>query len=585
MFSINNLDRLAMVIIESLHQGDEARLEKVSSQLTPIEKDTLKTLTNCWRSDVSENNEKLNDLIALCDKKEAILVDLVIAEKSLEVADIKTHNDYILKTFLAIEKAQDTLEKRFIDFSTIVKIKGFIAQNSLDKALPETETLNTSNDKFIEGYKFFLLGLIYKLKGSRYLIKAENSFKEAIKIFELYCPNSYLSNLSKLHLAFFLNTSPIELSQIADQFKKLGCAKETNLALAQYHRLTKLNKEGLVRENLADNSSSVGKYHFIGEAMQDCFRRLTIIARLSNGHVLILGQEGTGKEAFAHTIHQLSDRRDKPFIVTNCASLKNELFEAEWFGYEKGAFTGADKVKKGILEEANGGMVFLDEIGELTPQIQAKLLTVIQDGVFRRVGSNSEISINIRFIGATNQNISNMIEKDKLNRESQKPTLEGTFRSDLASRLFLKITVPPLNKRKDEIIYLADIFLSESSPNETFILDNSAKQYLLNREYPSNVRSLKNFLECAITYAKQNNKLLINSDLLLQAESLISIEIDSIEASSANLTFQEQTSRFQSNLIKQTLLRCGNNVVMAAKILGLAKTTLYDHIKRLGIET
>lgn len=171
MFSINNLDRLAMVIIESLHQGDEARLEKVSSQLTPIEKDTLKTLTNCWRSDVSENNEKLNDLIALCDKKEAILVDLVIAEKSLEVADIKTHNDYILKTFLAIEKAQDTLEKRFIDFSTIVKIKGFIAQNALDKALPQTETLNTSNDKFIEGYKYFLLGLIYKLKGSRYLIE------------------------------------------------------------------------------------------------------------------------------------------------------------------------------------------------------------------------------------------------------------------------------------------------------------------------------------------------------------------------------------------------------------------------------
>ena len=133
MSSINNLDKLAVVIIESLYQGDEARLEKVSSELTAVEQDILKNLVDCWRSDVSQNNEKLNNLIALCDKKETIFGNLVIAEKSLELITSNTHKDYILKTFLAIEKAQHKLEKRLIEFLLSSKLKVLSMETTLIK--------------------------------------------------------------------------------------------------------------------------------------------------------------------------------------------------------------------------------------------------------------------------------------------------------------------------------------------------------------------------------------------------------------------------------------------------------------------
>ena len=586
--STPNLDTLGMVIIDALYQGDEARLEKVSTQLKLLEQGILRALINCWRSDTTQNSTPLNDLISVSEKSEAILPSLIIAEKSLELGDIKTHNDFILRVFPFIDKCENKLEKKLFDFYKIIRIKGFITDNNLDKAISHIQSLDIKDsDKFIQGYKSYLLGLTYKLKSKRYSLKAQSLLREAISVFDLYQPNRYLLNLSKLHLALFLQTSPEELSQIADEFKKLGCARETNLALAQYNYLTKFTKSGLVTQDSRHSYDQVGNYYFIGESMKDSLKRLTTIALGIKGNILILGEEGTGKEVFAHTIHLLSDRTNKPFISVNCGQLKDELFETEFFGYEKGAFTGADKLKRGLLEEANGGMIFLDEIAELTPKIQTKLLTVLQDGKFRRVGSNSEITVNIRFIGATNRELTRMVERDKANREAKEPNLKDTFRSDLVSRFPWRITVPSLEKRKEEIIYLAEIFLAQLAPTEQFILDSSARAYLFAKNYPSNIRSLKDFLNCVVTYATQNKIVLITSNLLLEAESFmeIEIEIDSNDLETSSLTFQEQVKRFETNLLRKTLIQYNHNVALAAKRLGLAKTTFYDYLKRHNVNS
>ncbi|KAF0249997.1 MAG: Fis family sigma-54 specific transcriptional regulator [bacterium] len=583
-----NLDTLSMATIDALYQGDEARLEKISTELKPLEQEIFRALINCWHSDATENSTPLSDLICVSEKSESIFPSLIIAEKSLELGDIKTHDDFILRVFPFIDKCEKKLEKKLFDFYKIIKIKGFITDNSLDKAVYLVETLaDKSDDKFTQGYRFYLLGLISKLKGKRHHSKAQHYLRQAISIFEIHQPNRYLLNLSKLHLALFLETSPEELSQIAQEFKKLGCSRETNLALAEYNYITKFTKGGLVTQDFTHPYARVDNYYFIGESMKDCLRRLTTMASATRGNVLILGEEGTGKEVFAHTIYKLSDRTNKPFTIVNCSQLKNELFELEFFGCEKGAYTGATSQKRGLLEECQGGMIFLDEIAELTPQIQAKLLTVLQSGKFRRIGSNNEITVNIRFIGATNRELKKMIERDKANREANDPNIRETFRSDLSSRFPWKITVPSLDKRREEILYLAQVFLAELAPNEQFILDNSAKEYLFTRNYPSNIRSLKDFLNCTVTYAKENNLLLITDKVLLQAESFmeIEIEIDSNDLETSSLTFQEQVKRFETNLLRKTLIQYNHNVALAAKRLGLAKTTFYDYLKRHNVNS
>lgn len=577
-----NLDSLSMVIIDALYQGDEARLQKAFSELNPSEQEVLKAIIDCWRSDTCENSSPLNNLISV--SQNSVIANLIVAEKSLELGTSKLHDQFILRAFAFIDKSHKNLDKNLLNFYNIIKIKGFITNNDLDKAVSFAESLDSSLSKFIDGYKFYLLGLIYKLKSSRHRLKAEHCLREAIKIFELHHPNIYLLNLCKLHLSFFLDTSPSEISQIADQFKRLGCAKETNLALAQYNYIAK-SKEGLFIQDSHNNFTSVDGYYFIGELMKDCLRRLTTIASANSGNVLILGEEGTGKEVFAKTIHRLSSRNNKPFISFNCAQLKNELFESEFFGYEKGAFTSADKPKRGLLEEANGGTLFLDEIAELTPQIQAKLLTVLQNGVFRRIGSNNEIKVNIRFIGATNRDLSKMIQRDKTNREADNPVIKETFRSDLVSRLPLKITAPTLDKRKDEILYLSEIFLAQLAPNEKLILDNNAKSYLLKRVYPSNIRSLKDFLNCVVICAIQNKTLLITDKLLSEVETFMELESVSNNLENSNLTFEQQMNQFGTKVISKALIRSNNNVKIAAANLGLAERTFYKYIKRYGIET
>lgn len=583
-----SLDSLSLIILDSLHQGDENRLEKILSQIPSFEQQVLSSLVNCWRSDITQNNSFFNDLLKLCHETELVFPHLIAADKILEIEDLSTHNDLIFRSFRLISKSSIQLDKKLLNFYEIIKTKGFIVGNNLIKAFSNLESINYENDRFIEGYRYYLLGVIYKLRGSRNYLKARQSLEKAIDIFELYQPNKYLLNLAKFQLALFNETSPTTLSQIANEFTNVGCARDANLAIAQYNYLTKFNKDGLIVHNSRFDCEyeRVGNYYFISQIMQDCLKRLSVIAGSRSANILILGQEGTGKEVFARTIHHLSDRAHKPFLAINCSQLPNDLFEAEMFGYEKGAYTGAVTTKRGLLEECEGGIMFLDEIAELTKEAQSKLLTVLQSGTFRRMGTTREIKVDVRFIGATNREVSKMVEREKVNRRSKDPVITGTFRSDLLNRFPLRIVVPTLKQRPDEIIYLSEIFLNELAQGEQFILSEKAKNYLVNREYPSNVRSLRDFINCAIACAKDKKVAVISDKILLDAEVYVNIDTSqsSDDISVEDLTFDEQLRNFAKNLLINTMIDSNHNVKLAATRLGIAERTFYDYLKRYGIK-
>ena len=256
---------------------------------------------------------------------------------------------------------------------------------------------------------------------------------------------------------------------------------------------------GLVRENrvLQKRIESIATIpNMQGEhpKMKEVFR---VIARIapSNSTVLIVGESGTGKELIARAIHEGSPRQDKPFIAINCAAIPDTLIESELFGHEKGSFTGADTREIGIFEAANGGTVFLDEIGEMNVSMQAKLLRAIQEKEIRRVGGKVNIGLDVRLVSATNKELEQEIKK-------------GTFREDLFYRLnVIRVNLPPLRERGSDIKTLAEFFLAKYSKAAGIELDGISRQtlkLLMNYSWPGNVRQLESVIERSVLMAESN---------------------------------------------------------------------------------
>jgi transcriptional regulator with GAF, ATPase, and Fis domain len=226
------------------------------------------------------------------------------------------------------------------------------------------------------------------------------------------------------------------------------------------------------------------------------------VAKSESTSVLIEGESGSGKELIAHLIHELSVRHDKPLLELNCAAIPRELLESELFGHEKGAFTDARQQKQGLLELASGGTLFLDEVGEMSLQIQVKLLRVLERMTFKRVGGTKDITVSVRIISATNQNLESMVR-------------EGAFREDLFYRLkVVPIRVPPLRERREDILPLARHFLDQFSRTfgKSFAsIDPEAERILLNYPWPGNIRELRNLFERIV---------LLNQATSLQAQHL-----------------------------------------------------------------
>ncbi len=290
--------------------------------------------------------------------------------------------------------------------------------------------------------------------------------------------------------------------------------------------------------------------------------------------VMVLGENGTGKELVAKSIHYLSDRRDKPFVDINCAAIPDDLLEAELFGYEKGAFTGANTRKIGKLEIADGGTLFLDEVADMSLSAQAKLLRVLEEQEFSRLGSNQKIKVDLRVISATNKNIEEEVKK-------------GNFRQDLAYRLaVVPLTVPPLRERNGDIILLAEYFLKKSALENKVkppTLSEEVKEAFLNYEWPGNVRELKNLMERLCIFAGGREITLSDlPDYILgkekemvpsfkSSEDCIPIEIKPLKE------FREEAEK---KLIEKSLEIYKHNLKEVAKALKVDLSSLYRKMKQ-----
>lgn len=344
---------------------------------------------------------------------------------------------------------------------------------------------------------------------------------------------------------------------------------------AQVNERQQLERENdRMRYELGENQ---GFENIIGHssAMRSVYLEMAKVAR-STANVLLLGESGTGKELLAQAIHYASDRRSGPFVAVNCAALPEGLIESELFGHEKGAFTGAIKQRIGRFEEASEGTLFLDEIGDIPVQTQVKLLRVLQEKIFERVGSQQPLRTNARIIAATSRNLEKM--KD-----------EGSFREDLYYRLaVLPIAVPPLRSRKVDIISLADFFLTKYNKRynkHVLRLSTPAIDMLMSYHWPGNVRELENMIERAVI---MSNSSVINAvDLppslqTAQATGTENILPDHRDAQ-PGAALELLTAAFETELITAALKRTKGNVSAAARELSTTIRKLNYRIRQLHI--
>jgi len=286
--------------------------------------------------------------------------------------------------------------------------------------------------------------------------------------------------------------------------------------------------------------------------------------------ILVTGESGSGKEVFARYIHMKSKRADGPFVAVNCGALPENLIESELFGHVKGAFTGAVMTKKGLIEEANQGTLFLDEVGELLPSAQVKLLRFLQDTTVRQVGGTDERVVDVRIMAATNRNLAQAVE-------------EGKFREDLFYRLnVIHITLPPLRERKENIAKLAAFFTVKYSTNMDKappVMDPHAMAILQNYSFPGNIRELENVIERAVILSEGG--IIKPEDLpaqLIQERPKLAAANNAVEEEL--LSLQELEKRH----IERVLQKMNYNQSLAARHLGLSRTTLWRKIKEHDIQ-
>ena len=326
----------------------------------------------------------------------------------------------------------------------------------------------------------------------------------------------------------------------------------------------------LQQENTQLRQELVGKYRFENMVarsakMEDVLRLVGQVAQ-SDATVLILGESGTGKELIAKAIHYHSPRKDKPLITVNCPSIPENLLESELFGHVKGAFTGAIKDRKGKFELADGGSIFLDEIGDLPEHLQAKLLRVLQEQEFERLGDSRPIQVNVRVIAATNKELMQQVQ-------------EGKFREDLYYRLsVVPITLPPLRERKEEIPYLVDFFLERYGKGGKFVIEPDVISALQSYDWPGNVRELENAIERAVILAEGNR---ISLECLPPH-----IFTQPPRPSSATGEIKEENlslEQIEKTAIMDALKRTGGNQTRAAQLLKIPRHVLIYRMKKLGI--
>ncbi len=328
---------------------------------------------------------------------------------------------------------------------------------------------------------------------------------------------------------------------------------------------------GLRKENILLRERSQKKY-FMVKGISKAFKEVENLIEScaqSNSRILITGENGTGKEVIARKIHEKSRRRDAPFIAVNCAAIPDTLIEAELFGYQKGAFTGAMDNKKGKFELADNGTIFLDEIADMSLEAQSKVLRVLEEMQFERVGGVTPIKIDVRVIAATNKDVKNEIS-------------EGGFREDLYYRLnVVPIHINPLREKREDIPLFIDYYLeyfAKENNKKKKSITSKALQFLTEEyDWPGNIRELKNLMErlSILTHGEFISINDVKNSIPFDRDRLV------IEGS---MSLKEARENFEKNLINSTLQNNGFNISKAAQVLKVERSNLYKLMKRLGIE-
>lgn len=373
-----------------------------------------------------------------------------------------------------------------------------------------------------------------------------------------------------------------DLTENKTQFAELSLF-HNSIETILSHKISELKESEMMRRKLAKELNSLkehlkeqpaeGKMVGSSRALSE-LRDMVFQVAKSDATILITGESGTGKELVANLLRESSNRNNKPFLKINCNTISDSLLESDLFGHEKGAFTGADVKRMGKFEVVDGGTIFLDEIGDISPRMQAALLRVLQDGEIIRVGGNMPIKIDVRVIAATNRNLAAMVQ-------------DGSFRLDLFYRLnIINISIPPLRERKDDLIDLTTHFIRkyrQAFKKDINFLPQSILERLVEHDWPGNVRELENVIQRAVLMAKNNliteNELFFdmqpgNSDIVPQDNFLQSLD---------GQTLKDMVAQMEKEIIVFALGKNHGNVAQTVQQLDIGKTAFYDKMKRYQI--
>ena len=342
---------------------------------------------------------------------------------------------------------------------------------------------------------------------------------------------------------------------------------ELVIAISKPINLILKNREEF--QEIGEKSVELAK-PFLGGQSKTFRYILNLIDRVKNSDapVFISGESGTGKELVAKAIHQNGARRNGKFVVVNCGAIPEFLLESELFGHVKGAFSGAVRDKPGLIEEAEGGTFFLDEIGDLSPHLQAKLLRLLQEKEIRRIGENKPRLINVRFISATNKNIEKEIER-------------GNFREDLYYRLkIIAVELPPLRERREDLLFFLDHFLEKYSAEmrrERAYFSPRALELLMNYSWPGNIRELQNEIQRCLVFAEEDNFI---------KEECLSLKINPHREcfTTSSYGFFQARAEFEKRFLNQALARWNSNRARTAEEIGLSRQGLFKLIKKHNIK-
>jgi transcriptional regulator with PAS, ATPase and Fis domain len=363
-----------------------------------------------------------------------------------------------------------------------------------------------------------------------------------------------------------------EISLFHSNIEKILSQKIHELKESEIIRNKLLNQLNTLKNNL-EYQHTDGT--MIGSSKALCeLRDMVYQVAKSDATILITGESGTGKELVANLIRETSNRNEKPFLKINCNTINDSLLESDLFGYEKGSFTGAHARRKGKFEVVDGGTIFLDEIGDISPRMQAALLRVLQDGEIIRVGGNSPIRVNVRIIAATNRDLALAVQ-------------DGVFRLDLYYRLnIINISIPPLRERKEDIVDLVTYFVKRyrlAFKKDVNFVPKSIIKKLSNHSWPGNVRELENVIQRAILMAKSN--MITEQELIFDGQT--GEEKDksylSMLQKYEGLSLKKIIAEMERDIILHTLAKYNGNVALTAQILKMGKTAFYDKMKRYDI--